>query len=234
MTIEQMLMRTMKTSGEQTRGRGFSRKSLAMWIGSMLSCIEVRQAIEQYCDVRTVTSEQHVVMRDSRQSRDADGDKKLVSWLNFHSSYSQQTSQLIPLSICIIDDGDTNCDETVECGSLAIAHMFGKKFAYVKLKRNDKVNSLSSVNKCVKIRRDAIPVNPQQLFNRTICIATTTSRLEECLCYELSPYPPALFDEVYLTKTAAADDSFGKIFRVYFAADTYFVMDGGHLLHKVV
>ena len=137
----------------------------------MSSCIEVSQAIEQYCDVRTVTSEQHVEVRDSRQSRDADDVKKLVSWLNFHSPYSQQTTQVISLSIGMIGEGDTNCDETVECGSLAIAHMLGKNFAEVKLKRSDKVKSLSSVNKCFKIRDDVIPVNPQQLFNRMICIA---------------------------------------------------------------
>ena len=45
MTIEQVLMRKMKTSG-LTRGRGFSEKSLARWIGSMPSCIEVSQTIE--------------------------------------------------------------------------------------------------------------------------------------------------------------------------------------------
>ena len=82
-------MRTMKTSGGLTRGRGFNEKSLARWIGSMPSCIEVSQDIEQYCDVRTVTSDQHVEMRDSCQLRDADNFKKLVSWLNFHSPCSQ-------------------------------------------------------------------------------------------------------------------------------------------------
>ena len=97
MTIMQLLMRTMKTSGGLTRGRDFNEKSLAMWIGSMPSCIEESQAIEQYCDVRTVTSEQHVEMRDFRQSSDADDVKKLVSWLNFHSPYSQQTTHSISL-----------------------------------------------------------------------------------------------------------------------------------------
>ena len=76
MINEQVLMRTVKTRGGLTRGRGFSEKSLARWIGFMPSCIEVSQAIEQYCDVRTVTSEQYVEMRDSRQSRDADDVKK--------------------------------------------------------------------------------------------------------------------------------------------------------------
>ena len=107
----------------------------------MPSCIEVSQAIEQYCDVRTVTSEQQVEMRDSCQSRDADDAKKLVVWLNFHSSYGQQTTQLISLSIRMIGEGDTNCDEAVECDALAIAQMLGKNFAEIKLKRNDKVKS---------------------------------------------------------------------------------------------
>ena len=77
-TVEQALMRTMKTRDGLTRGRGFSEKYLSRCIGSVPSCIEVSQAIEQYCDVRTVTSEQHVEIRDSRQSRGADSVKKLV------------------------------------------------------------------------------------------------------------------------------------------------------------
>ena len=107
-TIEQVLMHTMKTSGELTRVEVLGR-SLARWIGSMPSCVEVSQAIEQYCDVRTVTSEQFVEMRDSPQSRDADDVKKLVSCLNFRSTYSQQTTQLISPSIDINDEDDTNC-----------------------------------------------------------------------------------------------------------------------------
>ena len=78
--------------------------------------------------------------------------------------------------------------------------MLGTNFSEVKLKRSDKVKSLPSVNKCFKIRDDVIPINPQQLFNRMICIVTTTSKLEECLCYELSSYPTALFDEVSLNR----------------------------------
>ena len=73
-------------------------------------------------------------MRDYRRSNDADDVKKLMSWLNFHSPYSQQTKQLISLSIGIIGKGDTNYDEAVECSFLAIAHMLGKNFAEVKLK----------------------------------------------------------------------------------------------------
>ena len=59
---------------------------------------------------------------------DADDVKKLVSCLNFHSPYCQQTTQLISLSSGINGEDDTNCDEAVECGSLAIAQMLGKNF----------------------------------------------------------------------------------------------------------
>ena len=71
-----------------------------------------------------------------------------------------------------------------------------------------------------------------------IYIATTTSKLEECLCYELSPYLTALFDEVFLRKTARSQ--LMTVLAKYsapnlaVAADTYFVIDGGHLLHNVV
>ena len=194
---------------------------------------------QQYCDVRTVTSEQHVEMRDYRQSRDADDFKKLVSWLNFHSPYCQQT-----------------IDHTVHWHHWWMWHELrwgcwmwflgncsyvGEEFCRSKLKRNDKVKLLSSANKCFKIRDDVVPVNPLQLFNRMICIATTTSKFEEWLCYELTPYPTLLFDEVSLRKTAKSQlitvltkYSAPTLAVAGIAADTYFVIDGGHLLHKVV
>ena len=90
----------------------------------------------------------------------------------------------------------------------------------------------------LQIRDDVIPVNPQQLFNTMICIVTATSKLEANLRYELSPYPTALFNEVSLKKTAKSQ--LLTVLAKYSApalaaaADTYFVIDGGHLLHKVV
>ena len=133
--------------------------------------------------------------------------------------------------------------------------MLRKNCAEAKPKRNDKVKSLSSVNKCFKLRDDVIQINPQQLFNRMICIATTTSKLEECLCYELSsypkalfdevslnlcyelsPYPTALFDEVSLRKTTKSQlmTVLAKYSAPTLAVETYFVIDVDHLLHKVV
>ena len=44
MAIDQVFMRTMKTSYGLTRGRDFSEKYLARLIGSMPSCIEVSQS----------------------------------------------------------------------------------------------------------------------------------------------------------------------------------------------
>ena len=95
----------------------------------MPSCVEVSQAIEQYCDVRTVTSEQYVEMRDSPQSRDADDVKKLVSWLNFRSPHSEQTTQLISRPLAPLVKMTRTAMRLLNIVPWQLLIMLGKNFA---------------------------------------------------------------------------------------------------------
>ena len=48
MTIEQVLMRAMKTSGGLTRGRGLTDSVLSRWVLSMPSCTELNRNFEEF------------------------------------------------------------------------------------------------------------------------------------------------------------------------------------------
>ena len=68
MTIE--LMRSLKTSGGLTSGRGISPSTIAKWVHSMPAASRVIDAMETFGGVACVTSEQHVDLRESDQKRD--------------------------------------------------------------------------------------------------------------------------------------------------------------------
>lgn len=64
-TIEQALLKAMKSSGGLTHGR-ISDSVLAKWILSTLTLTDVCNEMEKFCNVSFETSEQHVDTRTSR------------------------------------------------------------------------------------------------------------------------------------------------------------------------
>lgn len=64
MTIEHVLMRSMKTQGGLTHGRGLSESVLTKFVLTMIILVEVCNAMENFCNVSFATTEQHI---DSRE-----------------------------------------------------------------------------------------------------------------------------------------------------------------------
>ena len=77
MCIEQMLMRSLKTTGGLTHGRGITEHTLnsgaatASASAPLQSVIAINDALEMYFGIKSKSTEQHVEMRQSRQIRDA-------------------------------------------------------------------------------------------------------------------------------------------------------------------
>ena len=64
-TIEQFLMRMLKTSGGMTHGRGITDSTLTKWVHALPLCVLLCDFLEKFTGIHTTTSEQH---RDLRQS----------------------------------------------------------------------------------------------------------------------------------------------------------------------
>ena len=145
MTIEQVLMRAMKTNGGLTRGRGLTESVISRWISTMPACSALAERFEQFNMIRTVSSEQHVELRASRKSRDMKDVDKFYAWISEKIPFSEREN-LVSLASGCVGDSTTNCIAAVACGQLAMSKMIGKNFGDVKLKRTDKVRSLASLN----------------------------------------------------------------------------------------
>ena len=87
MTIEQVLMKSMKSYGGLTRGRGMTESVLSRWTLSMVYLQNICNEVETYCNVNTATTEQRVDMRASRVARDESDTEKLCRWFSQHPPF---------------------------------------------------------------------------------------------------------------------------------------------------
>lgn len=89
MTIEQVLMRAMKTQGGLTHGRGMSESVLIKFILTMIILVEVCNKMEIFCDVSCTTLEQHADSKESRITRDVADVQKLSEFFDLCNPFPQ-------------------------------------------------------------------------------------------------------------------------------------------------
>ena len=68
--IEQVLMRTVKTTGGLTRGRGLEENQRTRWLLSTPACAQVNEAIQELTGAQYNTSDQHKDLTKARKERD--------------------------------------------------------------------------------------------------------------------------------------------------------------------
>ena len=80
--IEQVMMRSIKSRGGLTRGRGVAETVRLQWIYSMHKCAAVHDAMTTVTDLKHMTSEQHVEFGTSRSTCDYEDLIKIQDWFD--------------------------------------------------------------------------------------------------------------------------------------------------------
>ncbi|CAG9820707.1 unnamed protein product [Phaedon cochleariae] len=235
MTIEQTLMRTMKSIGGLTHGRGITDSVLTKWTLGMTFLHNVCDVIEDFCGIFSGTTEQHVDMRRSRILRDSKDTEKLINWFNQHYPFPK-IDNIMSISSGLVGDERVNCCNAQDIGSIGISNIIGKDFDSVKFKRKDRVIPLGAINNSITIEEVAVPIDPLLIFHRMCIAKKTDEELQQYLEYELAPFPLSLFSEEGMRK--GTKSSLYKAFTPL-PSDVQFenkvhVIDGGFLLHRVV
>lgn len=83
MSIEQTLMRSMKTSSDLTSDRGFQNSVLIRWLIGTPVASTINDQIEKCTNIFNFTSEQHVDQRDSQIKIDNKHINILSNLLNY-------------------------------------------------------------------------------------------------------------------------------------------------------
>ena len=233
MTIEQVLMRAMKTIGGLTRGRGMTNSTISEWIHCTQLCIPLCEALEEFTSKRIDFSEQHVDevykahkgLHGAVPNRNAVDLDKFIGWFNAHSPFCESyNGKLLSIFSGTIADDTINCDQAVAIGSVSEEGMIGESFGELKLQRKDNVKSIASMNNTVKIHEQHVTVNPQQMLNRMLVIFESSRELGDFMKYELLPKPPS-------STLCNLSPCLGK---TSIPSNAFQTVDGGNLLHTVV
>lgn len=165
MTIEQVLMRSMKSSGGLTHGRGITQSVLSKWILSTIALTDVCNEMQDFCNGSHATSEQHVDIRPRRISKDAKYLEKLCDFFQKHYPFPQ-TEKIMSIYSGLIGGSEINCYNALDIGSKLQDETVGKDFGSVKYVKKNKVVSLRAANSAIKLNDEYIKINPLLLFQR--------------------------------------------------------------------
>ncbi|CAG2196688.1 unnamed protein product [Mytilus edulis] len=110
--IEQVLMRSVKTAGGLTRGRGMTESQRSLWLMSMPACAEINQAMQDLSGVGYFSSEQHKDETHARQKKDTNDIQTLLTFLKSRNPFidSEVDRSLRNIETGVVADKTVNDD----------------------------------------------------------------------------------------------------------------------------
>lgn len=238
--IEQELMRSVKSTGGLTRGRGFTEAQRHIWVESMGACNEINVAMQQFTGVQYCSSHQHKDIFQSRQARDAKDVDKFLRVLSEISPFTNDAS-LRNITSGVTAHHSVNVDDAVKVGHKILDAMPGQVVWDYSFQRKHQAVTMAVSSK-LNVKNENIHIDPQLLFQRLVVITTTQDIVTEDLFkYELCTYPPALFDSMLLLRSAnkaALAESLWKLVKgiqdvPVCSSTVQYILDGGALLHRI-
>ena len=238
LVIEQVLMRSLKTSGGLTRGSGMTEQQRMTWLLSMPACAETNQTMQEVTGIQYNSGEQNKDMSVARQQRDMKDTITILTTLSQRNPFTSGPN-LKNIMSGVNADSSVNVDNAKEIGENIMLSMKGKPAIDYSFKQNVQAVTLVSKSK-VGIDNDIVQVDPQLLFQRLILASNTSGDMEGMFRYERCSYPTALFDSPLMLrqpqKPVLADALWAKLTGDATSGpsgDVRYVLDGGALLHRI-
>ena len=239
--IEQVLMRSLKTTGGLTRGSGMSDITRAVWFLSNPISSRYSLTIEETIKVMYTGSEQHKTATKARANRDRSDTIKLFTKLAANSPLKDDP-RLYNIINGITAPQTTNVDEFYNIGKTIIKKMEGLPiFTYEFERKNQAMNMTTKITLS---KKDDIHCDPVLLFQRLLVVSQTNPvNMDDIMSYELSAFPLSLFDSPVTLRKANKPKITEEIKKhvngkleesdIDQVPPQYFVLDGGSLLHKI-
>lgn len=251
MAIEQVYMRSVKSRGGLTHGRGLSDSVRLMWIQTMHSCAAVHSSLLTLTDMDGSRYNSHHELGATRIRRDCSDVLKVVHWFEEHNPFAEDDGKLRSLAsgVAASDSDNINCDEAEMVGRKAMLKFDDLAFSEAVLRKSDRVVALSTLTSKLTVSKKHIQMDANVLFTRLLFIMqrqdvtdersdkAATDDIEQYFSYELTPLPTALFLDGCLRKSSKsllAHELHNSVATNIppTKVDAY-VVDGGYLLHKV-
>jgi hypothetical protein len=202
LTIEQVLMRSIKNRGGMTRGRGMTEQTRILWIYSMHQCASVHEAMATTTGAIHKTSEQHTEIGAARSTRDYNDLIKLYNWLCTNTPFKRDQPNLFSLSTGHTSDGtdSVNCDDAERIGFQIQQGLNHVTMIDAIIKRNQGIQTLQHLKKKITIDKEQVHIDSDILFTRLIVLTERSEKMADYFNYELSPEPTSLFKDSMMRK----------------------------------
>ena len=198
LTIEQVLLRSLKTTGGLTRGTGLSDVQRSIWLLSKPVCSKYSLQMEDNIGILHSASEQHKSIGKTRLKRDIEDTGKIMDRLQNVSPFDGVQSLMNTVN-GVVADKYSNVDDFYSIGTSIINKMSGQKVFDYTFKRKDAAKTMSSKTKIG--RNNKIDIDPALLFQRLLVVANaSTVSPNDVFSYELCSYPPAIFETPILLR----------------------------------
>ncbi|XP_068214528.1 uncharacterized protein [Palaemon carinicauda] len=162
-----------------------------LWTLSAPVTSEYNSAMQDFTDLTYTASPQHKDSTEARIKRDAYDLEKIQPKIAACLPFTSDTT-LRNIVNGIVAEPDVNIHAFESVGNKIIEDMIVKPAFTYKFKQKDRAQTLGNIS-AVKIAPDHT-IDPALLFQRLLVVSRSDLSLEEVLTYELSPYPPALFE----------------------------------------
>ncbi|MPC64518.1 hypothetical protein E2C01_058636 [Portunus trituberculatus] len=201
LVIEQTLMRTMKSAGGLVHGRGvLEEKQRNKWLLSLPVTATFNESMQELTNRNFEMSEQHKELNVARVERDNKDARTVFRFLCEHNPF-EQTPELCSIISGIAGDSSVNVHQAVLVGEAILEKMYGIN-AFEFFSKKDFAVVLDQTRQ-LNIDGEKVQVDPQLLFQRPLAIGkarTDENDIDQLVQCELSPSPPALFDEYGLLR----------------------------------
>ena len=237
LVIEQVLMRSIKTDGGLTRGKGITENQRLVWVMSRPACVSTNEAMQKLSGVTYETSEQHKDTSAARQTRDVSDTLKLISYLRERSPFVDREC-LVNIANGMTAPAGVNVEKSKEVGEKILSSMVGKSVEAFTFRKAEQAVTLAS-RTTVKVCGTTVTVDPQLLFQRLVMVRDRYQDVPSLFKYELCSYPPALFEKSCLplqpNKATLAETLWKALPEEQQkpGRDVQYVLDGGALLHRI-
>ena len=144
LVIEQVLMRSIKSTGGLTRGRGLGSTQRTLWLLSMPACSEVHEAMQNLTATQYHSNKEHVEASNSRKVRDSKDIAEIEDFLKDHNPFTLDDSSLRNIETGATADAHVNADDAKMVGEKIIEKMSNKIVMEHTFKRKDQVVPLNA------------------------------------------------------------------------------------------
>ena len=149
-------MRSIKSSGGLTRGRGFSETTRNRWLLTAHQSAAINESMSQLTKVQHSTSDQHVDVSDARISRDVFDFKKVNDWLCGHNPFDREEKRLRSLANGKVVDDVLTCESPENVGIIIQRKIDNQSMCDVKIGRKESVVCMDSETNKVNVDKSAV------------------------------------------------------------------------------